>query len=281
MTKFLEIIEKVKYESPDKDEVLFLFEESENQEKALQLFESATFVRKKEIGNIFKWSGGIAKVLMCNLEPFCLYCPYWRDENQLPLSIDEILKAVSYIQSLGFKEFHLSGGTTLGSEGKDVLFIVEQIRKAGFNEMLIDVNCGASMSLETLKELKNLGVKKISAVFETINPELFKKLKPGDDLEKKKEFACLIGEAGLKLGTGILAGLNPKGMNYLNYADFIFFVKNYEHLDSVYVSKFFPFKGVVFNDNPECSTWEAARVIAMLRLVLRDKNISSAPTSLK
>lgn len=228
------------------------------------------------MGDTFRWSGGVARVLRCNLKPNCLFCPYWREAGQDPLSKAEIVEAVRYIRSRGIREFHLSGGTTLGSAGLDVLGIVQAIRASGLTDMEIDVNCGAAMSVSTLKALKELGVAKIGAVFETVNPHLFKELKPGDDLEAKKAFARAIGEAGLRLGTGILVGLDPPAERYANYVEFLFHVKEYEHLSSVYVSKFVPFKGIVLADRPPCPDEEALRVLAIARLVLRKVDISTA-----
>jgi len=273
---FQETLAKAESEPINAAEALYLFQQTEDADKASQVFALACRVRDRAKGKVFHAAGGVARVLKCNLKPNCIFCPYWRVESQEPLSIAEILKAVTYIQAKGLKEFHLSGGTTLGSAGLDVLAIVEAIDRAGFRGMAIDVNCGAAMSLDTLKAIKSLGVKKVSAVFETLNPELFRKLKPGDDLTKKKAFASLIGEAGLELGTGILVGLDPSGDRYRNYVDFIFGVKQYPHLCSVYVSKFFPFKGIVLKDVAACSSQEALRVIAIMRLALPAINISPA-----
>jgi len=276
VARFERILEKSKNEAINEEEAWYIFKETEQKEKATELLQTARFVREKIMGNTFKWSGGIARVLRCNLKPLCQYCPYWRKKGDEPLSIEEILKGVDYIARHGFQEFHLSGGTTLKSDGSDVLEIVSAIRTAGYNDMEIDINCGAAMSFDTLKELKQLGVKLVRSVFETINPQVFNKVKPGDDLEEKKKFARLIGEAGLGLGTGIMAGLSPNETKYQDYVDFIFHIKHYEHLKSVYVSKFFPFNGIPMKDHPSCSDWEAARLIAVMRLVLRDKDIGWA-----
>lgn len=142
--------------------------------------------------------------------------------------------------------------------------------------MKIAVNCGAAMSLETLKELKSLGVYRVSSVFESVNPEVFKRTKPGDDLEAKKQFAKRIGEAGLQLGTGVMAGLSPAETQYEDYVDFMFHIKQYKHLQFAYVTKFTPFKGIALKDHPACSAQEAARVIAVMRLVLPDIDIGAA-----
>jgi Biotin synthase and related enzymes len=274
--EFKEILKKSLNTAIERDEALLLFQETEDEAKAELLFRAARQVRERVKGNTFEWSAGIARVLRCNLQPLCRYCPYWREKGQVPLSIEEILKGVAYIQRYGIKKFHLSGGTTLGSEGHDVLSIVRTIRDAGYTDLAIEVNCGAAMSMETLKELKTLGVHRVSSVFETINPEVFRRTKPGDNLEAKKQFAQRIGEAGLKLGTGVMAGLSPEETKYQDYVDFMFHIKQYEHLQYVYVTKFTPFKGIPLEDHPACSAQEAARVIAVMRLVLPNIDIGAA-----
>ncbi|MEN6390785.1 MAG: radical SAM protein [Syntrophomonas sp.] len=274
--QFEEILGNSLNRAIERDEALFLFQETEDENKAEQLFRTARRVREKVKGNSFEWSAGIARVLKCKLKPLCKYCPYWREKGQIPLSIEEIIEGVAYIRQQGIKNFHLSGGTTLGSEGYDVLEMVQAIRDAGYTDMAIAVNCGAAMSLDTLKKLKSLGVYRVSSVFETINPEVFKRTKPGDDLEAKMQFAQRIGEAGLQLGTGVMAGLSPQETKYQDYVDFMFHIKQYEHLQFAYVTKFTPFKGIALEDHPACSTQEAARVIAVMRLVMPNIDIGSA-----
>ena len=276
MTRFQGILEHSLNTAIQPDEALFLFQETEDQDKAEELFRTARQVREMVKGNTFEWSAGIARVLRCNLRPLCRYCPYWLENGQVPLSINEILKGVAYIRQHGIKEFHLSGGTTLGSEGHDVLRIVWAIREAGLDDLAINVNCGAAMSLATLKELKKMGVYQVSSVFETVNPDVFRRTKPGDDLEAKKQFARRIGEAGLELHTGIMAGLSPDETKYQDYVDFIFQARQYANLTRVYVTKFTPFSGIPMEEFPACSAQEAARLIAVTRLVLRDIDIGPA-----
>ena len=152
------------------------------------------------MGDTFRWSGGVARVLRCNLKPNCLFCPYWREAGQDPLLEGGDRRGRPLYPLPRDKGVPLERRQqTLGSAGLDVLGIVQAIRASGLTDMEIDVNCGAAMSVSTLKALKEAGVAKIGAVFETVNPRLFKELKPGDDLEAKKAFARAIGEAGLRL----------------------------------------------------------------------------------
>jgi len=260
----------------EREEALYLFTHSEDGEAAAALFETARLVREQEFGHTFLACGGIATVLACNLRPLCAYCPYWREKGKQPLSLNEILRAVEYLFAYGVHDFHLSGGTTLGSEGRNILAIVRGIHDAGYTDAQIDVNCGAAMSLDTLREIKGYGVKMVRSVFETLNPSLFAALKPGDSLKEKEAFAWRIGEAGIRLGTGILAGIGPKETKYQDYTDFLFKIKQFPHLTSLYVSKFVPFEGIALAGVEACSAQEAARVIAVARLVLRSVDITGA-----
>lgn len=273
---YLSILQGAENMPLGKKEALFLLENTRDRESAELLFATARRVREKAKGNTFKLTGGIATVLACNLRPLCTYCPYWREKDKKPLSTEEILKGVAYLTEYGIRDFHLSGGTTLGSDGRDILGIVKSIREAGFEDVEIDINCGAAMSLSTLLELKQYNVKMVRSVFETLNPEVFRVMKPGDNLEEKKRFAWLIGEAGIALGTGILAGISPQETQYEDYVNFLFEVKEFPHLQSLYVSKFYPFDTIPLKGYLPCSDLDAAKVIAVARLILPNIDIGGA-----
>jgi biotin synthase len=258
----------------DYDEALYLFKETENAVKAQDLFRTALAVRNAEIGNIFRWSGGIASVLPCKLQPLCSYCPYWTKDTTQALTIDEIKIGVKYIEEQGLKEFHLSGGTDRRSDGMDIVEIVRTI--APLTSATITVNVGAAISEENIQELKQLGVKRIGASFETINRDLFQKVKAGDSFDAKVKLAEMINDAGLEFGTGMLAGLTTGLERYKDYVDFMFFIRRFRNLKSVYVSRFFPVTGTPMADHPRCSTMEGSRIIAIMRLVLRNIDIGPA-----
>lgn len=273
MGKFDDILKKATADCIDPDEALCLFEESENYEKAQDLFRVAAKVRDRELGTVFKWSGGVASVLPCKLRPLCCYCPYWVKKTE-PLAMAEILKAVNYIEEIGINNFHLSGGTDLKSDGAELVEIVKNIRAESGSE--ITVNVGAAISPENVLELKALGVTRIGSVFETINPDLFARLKPGDSLEAKKKLAKTIDAAGIGLGTGLLAGLGTDQSRFKDYVDFMFYIKQFGNLKRVYISRFNPVKGTPLEDHPRCSTLEGARIMAVMRLVLRNVEIGPA-----
>ncbi len=259
-----------------REEALFLFQSTETEEHKTRLFETARAVRKAESEDVFRFSGGIASVLPCRLRPLCSYCPYWRKIDQKPLPVEAIVAGARYFHKEGVREFHLSGGTTLGSEGKDVLEIVKSIYDAGLHDMKIMVNCGAAMSIDSMKQLKEWGVVSIGAVFEITNPEVFKRVKPGDDLEKKMQFAWDIQKAGLAMSSGMMAGLGPRETRYEDYVNTLFDIAQFPHLNSVYISKFTPDPVLPMYEWEACSEEEAARLVAIARLVYRSINVTTA-----
>ena len=254
----------------------WLLKNSEDWESAQKIFAAARQVREKALGNTFRITGGIASVLPCRLKPMCEYCPYWRAPD-LPLMTPEMVaEAAAYLVQNNIRAFHLSGGTTLGADGEDMLQILEAIHSAKLGPLEITVNCGAAMSFETLKQLKELDVAIVGSSFETMNREIFAKYKKGDSFEAKWRFAEDIGRAGLKLGSSLLCGLSPDGTKYEDYAHFIFELKKFPHLVSVYVCKFTPFPNIPLKDLKACDTVEAARAMAMLRIVHPSIDVGAA-----
>ena len=85
-----------------------------------------------------------------------------------------------------------------------------------------------------------------------------------------------IQKHGIGLGSGLLAGLNTDPSRYEDYVRFMFYLKGFQNLESVYVSRFFPFKDTPMENHPRCSAMEGSRIIAIMRLVFRDVDIGPA-----
>lgn len=266
-------MDKAKKEAVTREEALYLFRETENYTKLQELFKVASKVRNDELGVTFRWTGGIATILPCRLEPFCKYCVYFIKKRE-PLTLDEILKGVKYLEEHGINDFHLSGGTTLGSSGEEVVEIVKAVRSVTSADLT--VNVGAALSQNSIIGLKKLGAKFITSAFETLNEKLFRETKPGDSLEAKKKLAKMVNDVGLGLTSGLLAGLGLGPSRYEDYVDLIFYLKDFQNFRRFYVSRFFPYPGTPMGDHPRCSAMEGAKVIAIARLVFRDVDIGPA-----
>jgi biotin synthase len=274
--QFEQLLQKSRQERISEEEALFLFKETEDSELAEELYAAARNVRHATRGDVFFYHAGIASVTPCSLKPLCRYCPYWRDVGRRCLELPEILRGMEYIRERHVCDVTLSGGTVEKEEGRDVLKIVRGIREAGFSDIDISVNCGSSMPDEVLREMKELGVVRIGASFEIMNPEVFKSVKPGDDLVKKKAFAHKLDDYGFKTMTAVMAGLGPRETRYEDYVLTLFSLLEFPNLDYVYISKFQPAATTPMKDYPACSLDEGKRLVAMTRLILRGVDIGSA-----
>lgn len=238
---------------------------------------AAARVRDREMTGREEVEAGLNSVIPCYLRPLCRYCPYWRQSRSRPMPLDELLGYVRYLHDeTEIRQFHLSGGSKRGGGDCGIVGIVEAIRAAGFDDMDVVVNCGASMSDADLDRLAQLRVKRVFSVFETTNPEVFRATKPGDDLDEKMAFARRIAAAGIEVGTGMMAGLGPKEQAFEDYVRTLFDIAALPNLSAIYVSKFRHAPHIAMNDHPECSLDEARAVVAVARLVLRRVHIRAA-----
>ena len=242
-----------------------------------ELCAAACEVRDRELAGRVEVEAAFNSVVPCRLRPLCRYCPYWRDPDQELMTIEDILENVRYLRErTDIRQFHLSGGSERGEGDGGIVSIVEAIRSAGFEDMDIVVNCGASFSDAELRRLAQLRVKRVFSVFETTNPQVFAETKPGDDLDEKMRFARRIAAAGMEVGSGLMAGLGPHEHACADYAKALFDLAAIPNLACVYVSKFRHAARIPMNGHPECSLSEARALVAAARLVLRDVHIRAA-----
>lgn len=238
---------------------------------------AAARVRDREMAGREEVEAGLNSVVPCYLRPLCRYCPYWRQEDSHPMPLDELLGYVRYLHDeTGVRQFHLSGGSKRGGGDCGIVAIVEAIRAAGYDDMDVVVNCGASMSDADLARLFELRVKRVFSVFETTNPEVFRATEPGDDLDEKLDFARRIAAAGIEVGTGMMAGLGPMASKYDDYVRTLFDIAALPRLGAIYISKFRHAPNIAMNDHPECSLDEGRALVAVARLVLRGVHIRAA-----
>lgn len=262
------LLAKCKDQSPDEDEALFLIGASRDPAVALQIFAAASQVRDAEKGRVFRLCSEIAQITPCLVRPFCKYCSFSPVES---LTTAEVLHGVKMAEDAGIDNIRLSGGTDVGNDGAAILELVRKVRRSTARP--IQLNAGPNYSRRTLQELKDLGVTEVGSSLETINAEVFKRTKPGDSLEARMETARLIDEVGLGLQSVIMVGLGSSDADYVRH---LFFLKILKNLTHVPISRFNPFKGTPMSGAPRASPWEAARLCAVARLVLRTPDIRIA-----
>ena len=175
------------------------------------LYERANAVRQKKLGNSCCVHGILEFSSHCAAN--CLYCGLRRDNSAVGryrMTEDEILDAVEYaVKELGFKALVLQSGEDPWYDEAKLARIVSGILKRC--PVLLIVSIGPR-PLSTYAALYKAGARGVLMRFETSNPDLFGRMKPGASLDARLELIRGVRELGYMIITGFLAGL-PGGSN--------------------------------------------------------------------
>jgi len=266
-----EILDKALTEPVTRDETLFLFREVRRTEDFLQLASVASKVRDDEVGAVFKFDGFVGTLTPCSIDPPCKYCSRSAGKNifDKPLTNEEIEIVAKLMKEASIKRVELGGGTLLDGAGEKIIKATEIMKKvAPFD---VWVNVGPSLNAGDLAQLKRLGVSEVCSSLETINPEVFKEVKPGDSLEARMNLAKEIDQAGLGLTSVMMVGI---GSSYEDMAEHIFWYKSFKNLGHFCITGFNPIPGASLQHKPQANPFEVAKAGAIARLVLRTPDIS-------
>ena len=255
-----------------REEALFLFKETEEPTKYLKLFEAATAVREKECGNLFRLDGWMGSNIECKIDPPCRYCRRatpgykWESWNVSAGQLKEIAEA---FKGTGTTTVEIGGGTNPEDAGPNVIEILKVLRESGLD---VWVNVGPALEEGHIQEMKRLGVESITSSFETMNEEIFKKIKPGDSLEKRKELAHLINDNGVPLISVIMVGIGESYQDRVNHLFYLSGMENFYQLAVSWLKVHLksPLEGTIIPPSPI----EAARTVAIGRLIFRDVHIN-------
>ncbi|SNR90402.1 5,10-methenyltetrahydromethanopterin hydrogenase cofactor biosynthesis protein HmdB [Desulfurobacterium atlanticum] len=153
----------------------------------------------------------------------------------------EIKEAAIFIEKSGIKRVSVSAGY---GNFKKVLSALEIIKE--FTKLKVLINIGGDLNKERIKLLKITGVDTICCNLETMNKNLFKKLKPDDSLEQRMKVCFLVKESGIELSSGILVGIGESDEDRKIHIQFL---KEIE-VDEVPVMGFHPYKNTPMEDSP-------------------------------
>jgi len=271
---FEETLKRAEREEITKEEAVYLLKETVSYDKVLKLFEVAGGVRDNEVGTTFKLDGFIAPITVCRTNPPCKYCQRSSKflersmEFDTVLSPDETALGAKLVMEAGIRRAELGGGTPWGGDGGEVIEAIKAVKST--SNLDIWINVGPALTKEVLTELKKLGVKEVCSSLETINETVFSEVKPGDDINARKNLARMIDEAGLGLVSVMMVGLGGNE----DYANYMLWLKQFENLSYFIITCFAPVPGTPMENYAPASPLEAAKVAAVARLILRDVDIN-------
>lgn len=265
--EFTAVLEKA-YDDPiTRDEAVFLLQNADTPEMTARLFAVASEVRNREAGNIFQLDGFMGGNTRCAIDPPCLYCRRaipGHDMEPWSLGTPDLRKVLDAFVSTGTTTVEIGGGTNPDDCGRVGSELIKEIRR---KELKVWANYGPALTKDHILAMREMGVEGITSSFETINPQVFKAIKPGDNLEKRQELAWLISDCGVNLFSTMLVGI---GESIEDRVDHLFYLKKIPNFYKLSVSwlKVHP-GGPLEGNMTEPSPMEAAKVVALARLFFR------------
>jgi len=242
-----------------------LFYGASRRDRAQRLFATAARVRDENLGRRLTLTAHLHMVTRCELSASCKYCslsstiPSVSDERS-PLTLRETLDGVRFALDRGVRSIVLVGGTDLHGSDEAVRKLVSRIREMTDVALAIDV--GPSLSDATVRWLVRQEVDPIYCSMETIDEELFRDAKPGDDLGARLRLMETVERAHGHLGNIAMNGLgSPESLLRTILAS-----RRFPHTTHLHISTFHPVRGTPWARRRPASTRSSIRALAIARL---------------
>ncbi len=247
------------------------------------LYRKAAEIKAEHVGKKAYYRGLIEFSNICGKN--CHYCGIRRDNHNLKrynLGDAEILKAVEFAFKNRYASVVLQSGELESAGFTDrIEKLLREIKKISNDQLGITISLGEQKQ-EVYKRWFDAGAHRYLLRIETSNPELYKKIHPDDtkhDFNRRIECLKAIKQTGYQTGTGIMVGLPFQTLE--DIADDILFMRDFD-IDMVGLGPYiehrdtpmFEYKNLLLL--PEERFHLALKVIALLRIIMKDINIAAA-----
>ena len=232
-----------------------------------EIFALADKTRKDFVGDDIHLRALIEFSNFCKNQ--CFYCGLRcnnKNVERYRLSVDEIIDSVDFAVEQGYKTVVLQSGEDAFFTRDIVCEIIEKIKSF---DVALTLSIG-ERSYDDYKSFKDAGADRYLMRIETTDKNLYEKMHPNMDFEKRLECIKNIKKLGYETGTGCLVGL--PGQTIESLADDILFFKEVG-ADMVGIGPFLPHPNTPLNNENSGDFWLALKVMALTRIMLKDVNI--------
>lgn len=264
--ELIQILDKAIESKPLKKEELLYLLSIDKDEEAELFFKAANFLRQKYHKNSCCVHGIIEISNYCRKN--CGYCGISiqnRNLRRYRMNREEILKAAyEAIENYGFKALVLQSGEDTGYDIKELAGIIEEIKMKW--PALIFISFG-EIGLDNLEVLYKAGARGMLMRFETSNPQIYKNIHPGQDLNSRIEHIKRAYKIGYLVLTGGLVGL--PGQTNEDVINDIFLAKDL-HAEMFSIGPFLPHPDTAMAGCFPVKEKYMAKVLALARLIDND-----------
>lgn len=233
-----------------------------------EISKKADSLREKICGDAVHRRGLIEFSNYCSRN--CHYCGLRRDNAKVTryrMSGEEIVEAAQNAKELGYGTVVLQSGEDSAFKTGALCRTVEKIKQA--TNLAVTLSVGEKTK-EEFRQLKDAGSDRYLMRFETSNPGLYARLRPGHSLKKRLEGLEGLRELGYQVGSGCMVGL--PGQTHEDLAGDLLLMKKMD-LDMVGVGPFIPHPETPLKDSPQGDLKLTLKFVALVRLVTRNTHI--------
>jgi biotin synthase len=231
------------------------------------LFIKADSVRKKNVGDAIHLRGLVEFSNYCSGD--CLYCGLRRSNRRIKryrMSYAQIYESVRKAVQAGLRTIVLQSGEDHYYKIKDLCRLVSDIKKLG---VAVTLSIG-ELTYSQYKQLKASGADRYLLRFETSDPKLYAKLRPGRTLSQRLRCLGWLNELGYEVGSGTMVGL--PGQTAGSISDDISLFKDLD-LDMIGIGPFIPHPHTPLAKSAGGSLELVLKAVALTRLVTKNTNI--------
>lgn len=253
-----------------KDEIIYYLTHKEVEKK---LFAWADEIRKKYCGDAAHLRGVIHFSNHCRCND--LYCGLRKSNKEMKrfrMNKDTIITLADEIASSGIKTIVLQSGEDLYYDRNVICEIIREIKKK--HDVAITLSLG-ERSYDDYKAFYEAGADRYLMKHETLNEELYERLRPGRKLKDRLKALEYLRKIGFQVGTGNIVGL--PGQTIEDLADDILFFQDFQP-DMINIGPFIPHPQTPLRDYPPGDFELMLRVFALTRIVTLNTHLAAANT---
>ena len=203
-------------------------------------------------------------------EQRCRYCAIGSSGiERYTIGYDEFLALAKHVYSLGRRVLLLQSGESGDPDFVDLVCRCVEKLLAEHSDIVV-ILCMGNLKYAQYKQLRDAGAQRYILKFETSNSELYRKLKPRDDLMHRLECTHMLSELGVQVGSGNIVGLPGQTMDDL--------VNDLELLGKLDLSMnsttvFIPGEGTPLQDEEPGCVEKTLNMMALMRILFPQRLI--------
>ena len=232
-------------------------------EQSQALFQKADQVREKHLDKVVHLRAIIEFSNNCIKN--CLYCGLRRDNRELTryrMTVDEIFSAAVKAGREGFKTIVLQAGEDPYYKLEVIADLIRRIKSS--SDVAVTLSLG-DLTKDAYQKMRLAGADRYLLKFETSEPLLFRRLRPGTILTGRLKQLSILKKLGYQIGSGNITGLPGQSLD--SVAKDILLLKKLE-VEMAGIGPFIPHLQTPLGNSLPGDLYLNLKVLAVTRLLL-------------